>query len=78
VRDRVPLVYDENPNGSLGSTAALLDPTGHILGVMPHPERASDPDLGSGDGLAVFAGARDWVSSGRVAAAASAAPGGHR
>jgi phosphoribosylformylglycinamidine synthase subunit PurQ / glutaminase len=79
VRDRVPLVYDENPNGSLGSTAALLDPTGHVLGVMPHPERASDPDLGSSDGLAVFAGARDWVTSGRVeVAAASASRGGTR
>jgi phosphoribosylformylglycinamidine synthase subunit PurQ / glutaminase len=76
VRDRVPLVYEENPNGSLGAIAALLDPTRRILGVMPHPERASDLDLGSDDGLAVFAGARDWLVSGRTEAAASPVPSG--
>jgi phosphoribosylformylglycinamidine synthase subunit PurQ / glutaminase len=50
----VPLVYTRNPNGSLGDTAALLDATGRILGIMPHPERASDPDLGSADGMKLF------------------------
>ena len=54
----VPLVYEKNPNGSLANAAALLDATGRILGVMPHPERASDPDLGSADGMAFFAAAR--------------------
>lgn len=64
VMERVPLVYDDNPNGSLADIAALLDDTGRILGIMPHPERASDPELGSDDGLALFAGARDWLLSG--------------
>ncbi|MBI5508713.1 MAG: phosphoribosylformylglycinamidine synthase I [Deltaproteobacteria bacterium] len=54
IQGRVPLVYDQNPNGSLADAAALLDATGRVLGVMPHPERASDPDLGSGDGLQLF------------------------
>lgn len=70
VRDRVPLVYEDNPNGSLGAAAALLDDTGRILGVMPHPERASHPDLGSDDGLAILSSARAWLVSGAVEAAA--------
>ncbi len=60
----VPLVYSENPNGSLGDTAALLDPTGRVLGIMPHPERAADPDLGSSDGLALFTAARAYLAEG--------------
>lgn len=62
IADRVPLVYQDNPNGSIGDVAALLDATGRILGVMPHPERASDPALGSDDGLALFTGAREWIA----------------
>jgi phosphoribosylformylglycinamidine synthase len=63
VRPRAPLLYDENPNGSVGDVAALLDETGRVLGIMPHPERASDPDLGSEDGSMLFSGARSWVAS---------------
>jgi phosphoribosylformylglycinamidine (FGAM) synthase-like amidotransferase family enzyme len=57
VAERAPLLYEDNPNGSVGSVAALLDGTGRVLGIMPHPERASDPDLGSADGLRLFEGA---------------------
>jgi phosphoribosylformylglycinamidine synthase len=57
VASRAPLLYEKNPNGSVGNVAALLDDTGRVLGIMPHPERASDTDLGSADGLALFAGA---------------------
>jgi len=57
VRSHAPLLYEENPNGSVGDVAALLDNTGRVLGIMPHPERASDLDLGSADGLRLFAGA---------------------
>jgi phosphoribosylformylglycinamidine synthase I len=67
VADRVPLVYEDNPNGSMGDVAALLDDTGRILGVMPHPERASHPALGSDDGLALFTGAREWIEAARAA-----------
>lgn len=62
----VPLVYEANPNGSLQNAAALLDPTGHILGLMPHPERASEPDLGSADGLRLFQAAVAYAESGAV------------
>ncbi len=57
---QVPLVYDKNPNGSMADAAALLDSTGHILGIMPHPERAADADLGSDDGLKIFKAAHAW------------------
>jgi phosphoribosylformylglycinamidine synthase I len=35
----------DNPNGSLDSIAAICNPKGNIMGMMPHPERASDNDL---------------------------------
>jgi len=68
VRARTPLVYEENPNGSLGDVAALLDDTGRVLGVMPHPERASDLHLGSNDGMRLFAAARRWLDVRRSSA----------
>ena len=37
--DRVVLRYVDNPNGSVGGIAGLCDPTGRVLGLMPHPER---------------------------------------
>ncbi len=43
-----------NPNGSLSNIAGILDPTRRILGMMPHPERLSDPTLGGDDGRALF------------------------
>ena len=48
-------VTDEaNPNGSLHNIAGVLSEGRNVLGMMPHPERASDPAMGSTDGLAVF------------------------
>ena len=59
--DRVVLRYVENPNGSVDSIAAVCSPGGNVVGLMPHPERAIDPLLGSDDGLrlvrALLAGA---------------------
>jgi phosphoribosylformylglycinamidine synthase len=57
VKARVPLVYEQNPNGSLGDAAALLDDSGQILGIMPHPERACDKLLGSASGALLFGAA---------------------
>ncbi|HIK33039.1 MAG TPA: phosphoribosylformylglycinamidine synthase subunit PurQ [Oscillatoriales cyanobacterium M59_W2019_021] len=45
-----------NPNGSLNNIAGICNPQGNILGMMPHPERAADPVLGSADGLKLFEG----------------------
>jgi len=44
----------ENPNGSLEDIAGIVNERGNVLGMMPHPERAVDALLGSGDGLKVF------------------------
>jgi phosphoribosylformylglycinamidine synthase subunit PurQ / glutaminase len=45
-----------NPNGSLNNIAGICNERGNILGMMPHPERAADPVLGSSDGLKLFEG----------------------
>lgn len=45
-----------NPNGSLNNIAGICNDRGNILGMMPHPERAADPVLGSTDGLKLFEG----------------------
>ncbi|MDK2924248.1 MAG: phosphoribosylformylglycinamidine synthase subunit PurQ / glutaminase [Bacillota bacterium] len=43
-----------NPNGSLHNIAALINKEGNVLGMMPHPERASEAILGSEDGRGIF------------------------
>jgi phosphoribosylformylglycinamidine synthase len=43
-----------NPNGSLRDIAGVLSEGRNVLGMMPHPERASDPAMGSTDGLFLF------------------------
>jgi phosphoribosylformylglycinamidine synthase I len=43
-----------NPNGSARGIAGIINEAGNVLGMMPHPERAIEPLLGSGDGLGVF------------------------
>jgi phosphoribosylformylglycinamidine synthase I len=45
----------ENPNGSDGDIAAVVNARGNVLGLMPHPEHAVDPLLGSGDGALILA-----------------------
>ncbi len=48
---RVVFRYKSNPNGSTASIAGISNETGNVVGLMPHPERASDILLGSEDGL---------------------------
>lgn len=48
---RVVLRYVENPNGSVDDIAGVASADGNVVGLMPHPERASDALLGSADGL---------------------------
>ena len=43
-----------NPNGSIWNIAGVCNEEGTVLGLMPHPERASDPSVGSTDGLLLF------------------------
>jgi phosphoribosylformylglycinamidine synthase I len=50
--DQIVLRYDdgENPNGSVADVAGVCNPEGNVVGLMPHPEHAVDPLLGSADG----------------------------
>jgi phosphoribosylformylglycinamidine synthase len=52
--DRVVFRYLDNPNGSLRDIAGILNPERNVMGMMPHPERAAEPLMGSSDGLVVF------------------------
>jgi phosphoribosylformylglycinamidine synthase len=52
--DRVAFRYVDNPNGSLRDIAGILNRGRNVMGMMPHPERAADPLMGSADGLAIF------------------------
>ena len=47
---RVVLRYVDNPNGSVDDIAGITNASGNVVGLMPHPERASHPLLGSEDG----------------------------
>jgi len=54
--EQIVLRYAEgdNPNGSVADVAGVCNATGNVLGLMPHPEHAVDPLLGSTDGAAIL------------------------
>ena len=59
--DRVPvfdadgrITPEANPNGSLDNIAGICSAGRNVLGMMPHPERAAEPELGCTDGVKVF------------------------
>lgn len=49
------ITAEANPNGSLENIAGICNAGRNVLGMMPHPERASEPELGGTDGLKIFA-----------------------
>ena len=53
------LATDANPNGSLDDIAGICNERRNVLGLMPHPERAAEPILGSEDGALMFASILD-------------------
>jgi phosphoribosylformylglycinamidine synthase subunit PurQ / glutaminase len=59
----------ENPNGSVGDVAGVCNAERNVFGLMPHPEHAVDPLLGSGDGALILASLLD-AARGRLLAAA--------
>lgn len=62
--DQVVFRYEnENKNGSLNNIAGICNSTGNVVGMMPHPERASDKMLGNTDGLKMFAGLLEKVAA---------------
>ena len=46
--------YRDNPNGSARDIAGIVNARGNVLGMMPHPDRAFEPELGSADGALLF------------------------
>jgi phosphoribosylformylglycinamidine synthase len=57
-------VTDEaNPNGSIANIAGICSEGRNVVGLMPHPERACEPVLGSGDGLVLFESVLDALSA---------------
>jgi phosphoribosylformylglycinamidine synthase I len=54
--ERIILRYaGDNPNGSVADVAGVVNDRGNVMGLMPHPEHAVDPLLGSGDGAMILA-----------------------
>jgi phosphoribosylformylglycinamidine synthase len=51
---QVVLRYEQNPNGSVGAIAGVTNERGNVFGLMPHPEHAIDPLLGSTDGALIL------------------------
>jgi len=62
--DQPTMEYPQNPNGAPDSVAGITDGSGKVLGLMPHPERASLPGHASQDGLALFRNLVQWLASG--------------
>ena len=54
---------EANPNGSLGNIAGVCNAGKNVFGMMPHPERAADPELGNTDGQVLFEGLLQLVSA---------------
>ena len=52
--DRIAFRYLDNPNGSMRDIAGILNAGRNVMGLMPHPERATEPLMGSSDGLVIF------------------------
>jgi len=55
-----------NPNGALDNIAGIVNKKGNVLGMMPHPERSSERELGSQDGYPVFKSIVKWLETQRT------------
>jgi phosphoribosylformylglycinamidine synthase len=69
-RGQIVLRYERNnPNGSIDGIAGVVNEAGNVMGVMPHPEHAVDPLLGSADGALLVASLVDSARRRALAAA---------
>lgn len=57
-----------NPNGSERGIAGIVNERGNVLGLMPHPERAAEPEVGGTDGLRLFRALERWLQDQPAAA----------
>jgi phosphoribosylformylglycinamidine synthase len=60
-KNQIVLRYADNPNGAVADVAGVVNEAGNVMGLMPHPEHAVDPLLGSGDGALILASLLDAV-----------------
>jgi phosphoribosylformylglycinamidine synthase subunit PurQ / glutaminase len=65
--NRIVLRYVDNPNGSVADIAGIANEAGNVVGLMPHPERASHALLGSEDGLVLLRSLLDAAASSAAA-----------
>lgn len=56
-------IGESNPNGATENIAGICNRQRNVFGMMPHPERASDPDLGNTDGLGIFQSILNFVEA---------------
>jgi phosphoribosylformylglycinamidine synthase I len=67
-REHIVLRYaGDNPNGSIADVAGVVNESGNVMGLMPHPEHATDPMIGSADGALVLASLIDSAREGVLA-----------
>ncbi|HET8763174.1 MAG TPA: phosphoribosylformylglycinamidine synthase subunit PurQ [Gemmatimonadales bacterium] len=52
----------DNPNGAMSNIAGIMNPSGNVVGIMPHPERAAEPLVGNTDGAGFFTSIADWYA----------------
>ena len=64
------LRYLDNPNGSIDAIAGICNKDGNVVGLMPHPERASDGLIGSSDGRVLLGALLSAAGAGLAAAGA--------
>lgn len=54
---------EANPNGAVAGIAGIINKEGNVLGMMPHPERSSEAELGSEDGRLIFESIIKWLTA---------------
>ncbi|MFH1904906.1 MAG: phosphoribosylformylglycinamidine synthase subunit PurQ [bacterium] len=59
--NQIVFKYCTNPNGAVDNIAGIVNKEGNVLGMMPHPERSSEKELGSEDGIFIFKSIAEWV-----------------
>jgi phosphoribosylformylglycinamidine synthase I len=65
---QIALRYEDNPNGSVDNVAGVVNEAGNVFGLMPHPEHAVDPLLGSSDGALILGSLVDAAQERALAA----------
>ena len=69
--DQGQIVPEANPNGSIENIAGICNRERNVFGLMPHPDRASDPQLGSADGAKIFLSMMETIRANRCRASVS-------